>query len=538
MTQQISSPQARGFGSHPAPDVVAALDRDGGADASWTRSNGRFALAIAGVLVLAAVVALTGSISIAPEAHDVYNAQTAYEMYHRPSWLVPYFNDHVRLNKPPLSYWVTLGIGAVTGAHGDITVWHSRVMSTLGGLGMIAAAIVIGCVLFNRITGLAAGLMTATSLSFFSLAHSGRPDMLYAGFCAAQAALLVLAWAAADRSLAQRLFAYASWVLVGLAVMTKGPQMPPVMLVAMISWMAARREGLGRIMRVTRPIEGLILATLIAVPWFVYIKKTVAIAADPKSNFGGGEEFEGRDLAINWLAPIKYCWYYPWAVIRMMLPWPLTLVPMVIAAVVPWSRRSESRLLLVMVVLCMVLFSFGDTRRVHYMLPILPVASVLTVVGVTLLLPKASAGRVAGVLLVIGVVLSAGYIALGGRESMWGGTHLPRAQFMEDLARRSRDGLDIVGYRTECSLLIYDTRKPVSVIETHEALRKRVETTPRGRLGVVIQKDRLNWLPPEIASLPIALEEQQLPGESRYVLVIAGTPTATKTDPTSNNKPQ
>ena len=60
--------------------------------------------------------------------------QTAREMGVNNDWVLPYFNGEPRLNKPPLNYWLTLGISSMDPFSDDIEPWHGRVSSMIGGL--------------------------------------------------------------------------------------------------------------------------------------------------------------------------------------------------------------------------------------------------------------------------------------------------------------------------------------------------------------------------------------------------------------------
>ena len=80
-------------------------------------------------------LALFAGINTIPlEDHDAFVLQTAREMGMKNDWILPYFCGEPRLNKPPLNYWLTLGISRLDPFATDIEPWHGRAPSMIGGL--------------------------------------------------------------------------------------------------------------------------------------------------------------------------------------------------------------------------------------------------------------------------------------------------------------------------------------------------------------------------------------------------------------------
>lgn len=372
--------------SPPPAATPAALDELFAArlEPGPLRSSRLFALAIIGTLVLAALVGGSGLFSATPETHDIFPAQSAYEMYHRGSWLVPYFNDHPRLNKPPLGYWLTGAVAFVTGAHGEIMVWHARLGSLLSGLALVGATAFIGALLYGRLAAIVAGLLMGASLGFYDMAHSARPDMLYGAICAWQLAAILAACRAPDRSWAQWGWALSIWLLAALATLAKGPQVPLLLLMAILVWLLVRRVPLGRIWRILRPATGIALFILVGAPWFLYIAHLMKTGALPYSVELGTNEISGSDLGVNWLAPLgaSFYYYYEYQLVRMLLPWIVFVPGLVAIAFVRGPMRTSARLLGWILIAAVIMFGFGATRRLHYLLPVLPAAVAMAVASI------------------------------------------------------------------------------------------------------------------------------------------------------------
>src|SRR5436309_792932 len=82
------------------------------------------------VMLCAAVVSTAGMVRLPLDEHEVFVAQTARQMMDSGDWVVPWFGGVPRLNKPPLSYWLTMLAAWASGAR-DIQPWHARLPSAL-----------------------------------------------------------------------------------------------------------------------------------------------------------------------------------------------------------------------------------------------------------------------------------------------------------------------------------------------------------------------------------------------------------------------
>ena len=67
------------------------------------------------VLALAVAIGVAGMTTLPPDEHEVLVLRTATEMHARGDWIVPYFNGEPRLNKPPVSYWLTAAVATLGG---------------------------------------------------------------------------------------------------------------------------------------------------------------------------------------------------------------------------------------------------------------------------------------------------------------------------------------------------------------------------------------------------------------------------------------
>ena len=340
-------------------------------------------VAVAALLVLAFVlIALPGLSSRPFDKHEALVLQTAREMQLRDDWLVPYFNQQPRLNKPPLSYWATLGLARLRsgGSPASITILDARLPSLLASLGVVLVLVLLGTHLADRTTGLLAGAIYIASPALGFFAQDARPDTLYAFLCfAAFSALLTAAECAAP--VRRALGLWGGWTLFGLAVLAKGPHIPLFLLIALLLALrtvpspalappSCDQEGWRTTLRRIRPAAGLTLALLISVPWWWALQNRIdpAVLADSQL---AGELYQPawhglRQVYRELLGPIL-----------LLLPW--SLIPLI-----QWRRSKTllgrspaARRIAILGLVPIALLLLAPQHRWHYSQPMIPFLALL-----------------------------------------------------------------------------------------------------------------------------------------------------------------
>lgn len=100
------------------------------------------------------------------------NARCGVEMHQRGEWVVPTFNDELRSHKPVLVYWAMRASYAVFG----VSEFSARLPSALAGILIALMCYHLGRLLFDRTTGLLAGLLLTSALMFAVLMRASTPD--------------------------------------------------------------------------------------------------------------------------------------------------------------------------------------------------------------------------------------------------------------------------------------------------------------------------------------------------------------------------
>lgn len=329
-------------------------------------------MAAGAVLALAMMLGTVGNNRVPLELHEVYVVQTAEEMHERGDWVVPYCGGRMRLNKPPLSYWLTGAVAAIDGAD-ELEPWHGRIVSAVGGVILVAMTMWTAAQLFSAPVGLMAGLLCATSYGFFTWTHNARSDMLYAAICAAMIGLWVMSWKAKGRGRRALIGTYGLWVMFGLGTLCKGPHIPAIFVGAFGLVMAMHAPSRPLVWKVLRPATGLIVAMAIALPWWAMLYWRI-----------GDRLFESQlagsryELGI-WQVVDPYYFYRAW---QHVLPW-VALWPAGLAAVFTRRRINfAARAMGVIILIGLIVLSFGGGKRWLYALPLLgPLCVVMAFAG-------------------------------------------------------------------------------------------------------------------------------------------------------------
>ena len=304
------------------------------------------------------------------DGHEVLVAQTAREMLATGDWVLPRLAGEPRLRKPPLAYWLTAAAYRITGRSDEFAARLPSALAALATVGLLAWG--AGRWFGPRI-GCLTGLFHATT--YWTLAY---------GKCAQIDSTLALLTAGAILSAAYdrliddppqpALAIFGFWILLGLAVLAKGPVALGVVLPTAVAYRLLRRSRPGDrpFFRQWATLAGLLFAFLpLALAW------PAAIAwSHPEVISLWNEQSVGRFLA-HWGPDTRPWFYYLYEVPRLTLPWsPIWITGLLgatwVAARRPgsWDRPDDRRLLLwLWAFVAVVFFSLSAGKRAHYILP-------------------------------------------------------------------------------------------------------------------------------------------------------------------------
>ena len=327
------------------------------------------------VLMLIFGMAVAGSaISTLPaDDHEVLVLRTSQEMQQRDDWVVPYFNGEPRLNKPPMNYWLTGLTAAIAGQAGSVAPWHGRLPSLIAGLGVIVVMVVLG----TRVYGMRAALygvgLFVTSAGYFTYTHDARPEMLYAFFCTVGLACSMVATSINTRP--RTALVYLMWLSYALAILTKGPQLPLMFILASVVFIVFVQGRGIRALQHLQPISGLVIVAALTLPWWLALEQRLAAAQVANSQLAGSLLVPDLSNLLNG--------YYLYRPLQLLLPWlPLIPVAWVAALRVRDEYRETSVFLALTIAVTVAILSFGVQQRYFYMLPVLPIMCLLAGRGI------------------------------------------------------------------------------------------------------------------------------------------------------------
>ncbi|ADC88865.1 glycosyl transferase family 39 [Thermocrinis albus DSM 14484] len=135
------------------------------------------------------------------------NAFVVWYMLVREDYLLPFYNCHLRLEKPPMLYWMAL----LTSLPFGINEFSLRLVSGLSGIGLLWITYKVGTTFYDRDTALKATVILATLPHMWIETRAFVPEMLFTFFMLSSLYLFL-----SGRYLMGHL-------LLSLALLTKGP---------------------------------------------------------------------------------------------------------------------------------------------------------------------------------------------------------------------------------------------------------------------------------------------------------------------------
>jgi 4-amino-4-deoxy-L-arabinose transferase-like glycosyltransferase len=198
------------------------------------------------------------------DADEPAFAETARQMLLSGDLVTPRFNLQPRFDKPILFYWL---IGAAYKAFG-INEFAARVWSAAFATALTLSIYLFGRSVLHRRGALIAALAFAANLETAVLARMAVTDMALAFFVT----WTLFCYFRTGRSNGSQnngilISAYAA---IGLAVLTKGPIGLVIPLLVIGLFVMVRGRAALRLSRL-RPVGGLLLFALIALPWYLLV---------------------------------------------------------------------------------------------------------------------------------------------------------------------------------------------------------------------------------------------------------------------------
>ncbi|OQA76945.1 MAG: Undecaprenyl phosphate-alpha-4-amino-4-deoxy-L-arabinose arabinosyl transferase [Lentisphaerae bacterium ADurb.Bin242] len=288
-------------------------------------------------------------------------------MFLKDNFLQPTINFEPYFDKPLVSYWFIALLTSLNG--GVVTEFLARLPSAFAGLATLWATRTIAFRLWDERSANAAGWILLTVYSFAFWGRLGEADMLNTAF-----STLAVAWYALRREKTD----FGSYLLFGLlcavGAQTKGlgaAAVPGMLVLADVllhrSW---KRHLNGRLFA-----AGAVSLGFYLIPFLLAMAKSGDYSAN-----GLNLVFQENIVRFFQAFDHKQPWYaYFIHLPQLFLPWTPFLVLAIAWGVRSWKKSGpEDRWLLISVAAIFTAFSLSDSKRVYYILPILPYCAILT----------------------------------------------------------------------------------------------------------------------------------------------------------------
>jgi 4-amino-4-deoxy-L-arabinose transferase-like glycosyltransferase len=286
-------------------------------------------------------------------------------MFAKGEWIVPTINGDLYTDKPILYFWLVLLASKLLGA---VSEWSVRLPAALGGVGFVLTTYSIGKEFFSARVGFLSAAILATSMRVIWESRWAHIDMLF-GFFFVLAIYFAARWLFRRGHSYEILFAYLFMALATLAKGLIGVVLPALLLIA---YVLVRRDW--RRLREAKLPLGMALFLLLTAPWLILVSQ--ATGGKWLADFLYIHHFQRYVAGAGHRQPF----YYYFATLPVdLLPWTIFVVPALVAY---WPYRKIARepvslFFVLWFSTVFLFFSFSDTKRELYLVPLLPTVALL-----------------------------------------------------------------------------------------------------------------------------------------------------------------
>lgn len=356
------------------------------------------AAAILGLLTLCGLAFFwhLGSIGLVDETEPLF-AEASRQMLRTGDWITPYFNRETRFDKPPLIYWLQAIAYGILG----VNAWAVRLPSALAGLALTSFCFYTLLRFGAPIPSPAApapeespnwqsqrfwtcawigAAIAALNLETILWARLGTTDLLLNACMGG--ALLAFFWGYVQpqRPRRQRRWYWLGYLLLGLAVLAKGPVglvLPGLIIGSFSLYLGNFRQ----VFQELRLLRGMCILLVITLPWYLLV--TLANGSTFINSFFGLHNLERFAEVVNQHTGPWY--FYLGVILAGFAPWSVYLPSAIANLQLPrrsfWQqqpRRAHLGLLAgFWFLVILIFFTLATTKYFSYVLPLMPAGAIL-----------------------------------------------------------------------------------------------------------------------------------------------------------------
>jgi 4-amino-4-deoxy-L-arabinose transferase-like glycosyltransferase len=326
------------------------------------------------LLVLAVVLLAVGLGQRSPwPADEPRFAQVAREMVETGQWLIPMRGGEPYPDKPPVFMW---SIAAAYSAVGDLR-WAFLIPNALSGLLTLLLVMDLGARLWSPRVGQKAAILLLAAPQFLIQAKNAQIDAMVCAWITlgmyglVRHALLGPAWG----------WHALAWAAMGAGVITKGVGFLPALALLPLAVLALRGQASSRAVFRPAALLGPLVMLAVMALWLLPMWLVVRDSGDPLL-MAYRDNLLFKQTAERYVDPWMHVkpWYYFLTSVIPVLWFPLPLLLLVNGRRLARNLRREPALMVMMtwVVLVVVFFSLSPGKRGVYVMPALPMLSLIT----------------------------------------------------------------------------------------------------------------------------------------------------------------
>jgi 4-amino-4-deoxy-L-arabinose transferase-like glycosyltransferase len=338
-------------------------------------------LRLAGVLVILSLVCfLPGFASLQPMDRDEPRfAQASKQMLETSDFVDIRFQDEARHKKPIGIYWLqslAVGAGEALGVpQARTTIALYRIPSLVGALASVLLTYWAALAFVGRRGAFIAAALMGASVILMVEARLAKTDAVLTACSVAAMGGLARAYLGRGAGRLPSVTVWGFWVAMAIGILVKGPLVP--MFAGFAALTLSWREGSLGWLRVLRPMEGILLALVLVLPWFILIAMksggeffAASVGQDMLGKVGAGQE--------RHFAPPGF-----YVVAFFATFWPGAALAAIAAPFAYINRRDDMvAFLLAWIVPSWLLFEAVPTKLPHYVMPLYPAIAILTVIAI------------------------------------------------------------------------------------------------------------------------------------------------------------
>ena len=295
-------------------------------------------------------------------------AQSSFQMIDNEDYINIKFQDEIRAKKPVGIYWLQAFSAKLFGTE---EILSYRIPSLLAAFFSIVVIWYFSKSIFGRESSELITLLFASNLLFVTEAHIGKTDsFLLATICMQQLLLFIIYSNKKLNFYTNYIIPAIMWFFVSIGILIKGPVTILIFCLTIISFSILEKNY--SIFIKIKPLVGIILISLIILPWVISIQSSTgglffekAIMEDFVAKIISGQESHGG-----------YPGYYIF--ISPLILWPIaTFLPITVLFIKNNRSNTAIKFLLCWIIPFWIIIELVPTKLFHYPLPIIPAIAML-----------------------------------------------------------------------------------------------------------------------------------------------------------------